>query len=156
MLRERLIDGRDVVGDPLRLDEQLLGLIDRLLKLRQRGVRQARQVLGLVDQHVGLVLQALDRVVDLLQLARRREDVLREVGRIVDDPLGVGGNAGGHERERGDAGGERRAETTSGHGETSWIRVASMSAAQSRPLPRSQAAAKPSRPWVATILAMAA
>ena len=152
MLRERLIDGRDVVGDALRLGEQLLGLLDRLLELRQRRIGQARQVLGLVDQHVGLVLQALDLVVDLLQLARRREDVLREIGRIEDDPLRVGGNAGGHERERGDAGGERRAETTRGHRETSWMRVVSMSAAQSRPLPRSQAAANPSRPWAASDL----
>ncbi len=126
--------------------EQLLGLGDRLFELRQRRIGQARQVPGLVDQHGGLVLQALDLVVDLLQLARRRQDVLREIGRIEDDPLRAGRNTGGRERQNSRRRGERRAKATGGHREISWLRVVSMSAAQSRPLPRSHAAANPSRP----------
>ena len=55
------------------------------------------------------------------------------VGRIEDDPLRVRGHAGGGERQRGDAGGERGAKATAVHEEISWLRV-SMSAAQSRPL----------------------
>ena len=81
----------DVVGDALGLGEQLLGSRDRLLKLDQRGIGQAREVLGLIDEHIGLVLQALNLVVDLLQLARGGEHVLREVRRVVDDPLRAGG-----------------------------------------------------------------
>ena len=54
------------------------------------------------------------------------------------------------------ASGERRAKAMAGHGEISGLGVASMSAAQSRPLPRSHAAANAPRPCVPTISAMAA
>ena len=78
------------------------------------GIRQAREVLGLVDQHLRLVLQALDLVVDLLQLARGGQHVLREVGRVEDDPLRVRRNGRDREREQRDAGGERRREDDGG------------------------------------------
>ena len=61
--------------------EKLLGLADRLLKLCKRGIGQARQVARLIDQRRRLVLQHLDLIVDLLQLARGGQDVLRVVGR---------------------------------------------------------------------------
>ena len=54
----------------------------------ERGVRQAREVLRLVDQHLRLVLQRGDLVVDLLEGAGRREHVLRVVLRIEDDAEG--------------------------------------------------------------------
>ena len=74
--------------------------VDRLLELGQRRIRQARQVLGLVDEHVGLVLQAVNLVVDLLQRARGGEHVLREVAGIVDDQLRAGGDGGGRRASR--------------------------------------------------------
>ena len=84
---------RHAVGDALRLREKLLGLRDLLLELRERGIGQARQVARLIDQGRRLVLQHLDFIVDLLKLARGGQDVLREVGRVEDDPLRVGGNS---------------------------------------------------------------
>lgn len=82
---ERLIDFLDVEGDVLRLIQKLLGTLDRLLKLLNRGVRQARQIASLVDQHLCFVLKLGDLLIDLLQGARRCQDILRVVGRIVDD-----------------------------------------------------------------------
>ena len=104
----------DVVGDALRLGEELLrsALID-CSSCGQRRIGQARQVLRLVDQHGRLVLQALDLVVDLLQLARRGQHVLREVGRVEDDPLRVRRTRSrSRAASSGDAGGERRAKAT--------------------------------------------
>src|SRR6185437_2860819 len=97
---------------------------------RQRRIGQARQVPALVDENGRLVLQALDLVVDLLQLARRRQQVLREVGGIEDDELRAGGGAGGRKRQRRSAGGERRAKSGIGHDGTSGL---NMPAAQSKP-----------------------
>jgi hypothetical protein len=54
---ERLVDLLDVVGDALRLLQELLGALHRLLKLLERGVRQAREVARLVDQHRRFVLK---------------------------------------------------------------------------------------------------
>ena len=71
----------------LRLAQQGLGPRDRRLQLGQRRHRQAREVLRLIHQALRLVGQHLDLIVDLLQLARRRQHVLAEVGGIVDDPL---------------------------------------------------------------------
>ena len=48
-------------------------------------------MLRLVDQHLRLVLQRRDLVVDLLQLARRRQHVLRVVVGIEHDQLRRGG-----------------------------------------------------------------
>ena len=86
-----MIDLLDVEGDVLRLREKLLGALDRLLKLLQRGVRQAREIARLIDQHLRLVLQRGDLVVDLLQRARRGQDILRVVGGVEDDRLRCAG-----------------------------------------------------------------
>ena len=102
-LGEGLVDRADAVGDPLRLGQELLGLGDRLFEAVERGIGQARKIAGLVDQHGGLVLQALDFVVDLLQLARGGQHVLRIVGGIEDDPLRERRLARRGEREYGDA-----------------------------------------------------
>ena len=45
-------------------------------------------------------MQALDLVVDLLQLARRGQHVLGVVGGVEDDPLRLGGRVGEGERRR--------------------------------------------------------
>jgi hypothetical protein len=65
-----------------------LGSLDRLLELLQRGIRQAGEILGLVDQHLRLILQRGDLVVDLLKLTRGRQNVLRIVVGIEHDQLG--------------------------------------------------------------------
>ena len=57
------------------------------LKLLQRRVWQAREIARLVDQHLRLILQRGDLVVDLLQLARRGQDILRVVVGIEHDGL---------------------------------------------------------------------
>ena len=93
---EGLVDLLDIKGDALCLREKLLRALHRLLELLERGVRQACEVAGLVDQHLRFVLEALDLVVDLLQCACRRQHVLHIVGGVVDDPLG-----GGRRREDG-------------------------------------------------------
>ena len=89
-LREGLVDGADAIGDALSLREKLFGLTDRLLELGQGRVGQILKVLRLVHQHPGLVLKALDLIVDLLQRPRCGQDILRVVGRIEDDPLRMG------------------------------------------------------------------
>ena len=58
-----------------------------LLQPLKRGVRQAREVTRLVDQHRRLVLKRCDLIVDLLQRASRGENILHVVRRVVDDPL---------------------------------------------------------------------
>ena len=57
MLLEHPIDVLDVEGDVLRLAEELLGALDVLLNLLERRVRQVRQILGLVDEALRLVLK---------------------------------------------------------------------------------------------------
>ena len=57
--------------------------------------------------------QALDLVVDLLQLARRRQHVLRVVGGVEDDPLRAGWRGG--EGKRGDAGREGQSNAKASH-----------------------------------------
>jgi hypothetical protein len=102
-LGEGLIDRADAVGDPLRLGQELLGLGDGLFEGVERGIGQARKIARLVDQHGGLVLEALDFVVDLLQLTRCSQHALRIVGGIEDDPLCVRRRTRCDEREYGDA-----------------------------------------------------
>jgi len=62
------------------LTEQRLGLCDRRLKLGQPRHRQVGEIARLVDQARRLIGQHLDLVVDLLQLARRRQHNLAETG----------------------------------------------------------------------------
>ena len=64
---EGLVDLLHVVGDALRLAEKLLRLLHGLLQALKRGVRQAREIARLVDQHRRFVLKRGDLVVDLLQ-----------------------------------------------------------------------------------------
>ena len=90
MLLEHPIDVLDVEGDVLRLAEELLGALDVLLNLLERRVRQIRQILGLVDEALRLVLKRADLVIDLLEGPRRRQDVLGVVGRVIDDTAEAG------------------------------------------------------------------
>ncbi|WP_442778299.1 hypothetical protein [Brevundimonas denitrificans] len=46
-----------------------------MLELLERRMRQARQIAGLIDEHLRLVLEALNLVVDLLQRARGGKQV---------------------------------------------------------------------------------
>ena len=73
---ERAVDLLNIVGDVLRLGEELLGALDRRLKLLQRGIRQAREIARLVDQHLRFVLKRRDLIGDLLKLARGGQHVL--------------------------------------------------------------------------------
>ena len=85
--REGAIDLLDVVGDTLGLGEKLLGSLDRLFQLPQRRERQGRQILRLIDQHLRLILQRHDLVVDLLQRASGGQHVLRIVVGIEHNQL---------------------------------------------------------------------
>ena len=89
---EGLVDAGDRVGDALGLGEELLGALDLAGDGRDQRIRQARQVLGLVDQGLCLVLDLLDLVIDLLQFARGGQHVLDVVLRIEHDPLRLGRN----------------------------------------------------------------
>src|SRR6266540_386730 len=84
---EGLIDLVDVVGQALRLVEQLLRACERLLDGLQARIGQARQVLRLIEQHLRLVLQAGDLVVDLLQGAGGLQHVLGVVRGVINDHL---------------------------------------------------------------------
>ncbi|MBL7466392.1 hypothetical protein INQ08_24530, partial [Escherichia coli] len=70
---ERAIDLLDVEGDALRLLQELLRALYRLLKLLKRRVWQARKVAGLIDQHCRFVLKLRDLLVDLLERPRSRQ-----------------------------------------------------------------------------------
>src|SRR5260370_6065601 len=108
----------------------------------------------MVDEGGRLVLEALDLIIDLLQCSRCRQHVLAIIARIENGHLGVRRNTCEGKRESGDADGKHFAEAMNGHREVSSV-VVSISAAQSRPLPRSHAVAKPSAPQVATVSAIA-
>ena len=82
-----MIDLLDVVGDALGLGQKLLGALDRRLQLLQRRIWQVREILRLVDQHLRLILQRGDLVVDLLQRTSGGQHVLRVVVGIEHDDL---------------------------------------------------------------------
>ena len=82
LVLKRLVDLLDVEGDVLRLTQKLLGALDVLLNLLERGIRQAGEIAALVDEHLRLILQAGDLVGDLLQRPRGGQHVLRMVRRI--------------------------------------------------------------------------
>lgn len=48
-------------------------------------MRQAGQIAGLIYQHLRLILQREDLVVDLFERARRRHQVLGMIARIIND-----------------------------------------------------------------------
>ena len=78
------VDLRDLIGDALRIEDQPVDLTQRGLQVAGNGGREAREVLRLVDQHLRLVGELLDLVVDLLQRANGGQQVLAVVGRIED------------------------------------------------------------------------
>jgi len=51
--------------------------------------RQAGQIPGAVDQHLRLISEALDLIVDLIQRPRGGKDILAVVRRIEHDDLGA-------------------------------------------------------------------
>ena len=57
------------------------------MQLPQRRKWQVREILRLIDQHLRLILQRRDLVVDLLQRASGPEHVLRIIVRIEHDDL---------------------------------------------------------------------
>jgi type IV secretory pathway VirB4 component len=92
------LDLLDIIGNALRTGEQLLGLPHLLLERLEHRHRQRLQIARLVDQRGCLVLQLADLVVDLLERARRRQDVLRVVRGIVNDPAELGTGRRGDQR----------------------------------------------------------
>jgi P-type conjugative transfer protein TrbJ len=156
-LGEGALNVGDLVGESLGAGDQLLGLVEGLLKAGERRVGQAREVARLVDQHLRLVLERGDLVVDLVQRAGGGEDVLRVVPRVEDRPLRLGGRDRDGERQAEEGRAEKHgAERAADHGVESSGGSGRSSAAQSRPRRSSQARAKPARPWVARVSAMAA
>src|SRR5690606_3859792 len=183
LLLERLVDLADLEGDVLRLAEKLLRALDVLLELLERAIGQARQIAGLIDEHLRFVLEAGDLVIDLLQRAGGGQHVLGVIARVEDDAAEAElrmGRTCQHGRQRARAG-ERQREGRGpddlgiGHGRSScvgwlssatatadsgrsarFVRLGIRSAAQSTPRSRSQAARKPSLPCSAWMRSMAA
>jgi len=87
---ESALDGADIVGDALGFVQQSLGLLDLVLQGLHERERQAFEISRFVDERVRLVLEHAYLVVDLLERARSGQDVLRVIGRIVDDSAELG------------------------------------------------------------------
>jgi hypothetical protein len=164
---KRPINLVDVVRETLGLIEQLLRSGKRLLDGLLGGIREARKIPRLIEQHLGLVLQARDLVSDLFEGAGRLQDILGVVRGVVDDHLGQARRTGKAERDdRDSAQSQRSKHVTLGHRLTSILAVSAFSgplgsaarrsAAQSSPLRRSQAEANPAGPCSFRISAMAA
>src|SRR5665213_351250 len=149
-----MIDLLHIVGNTLRLVQKLLGALDRGLQLLERRIWQARKIPRLVDQHLRLILQRGDLIVDLLQRASGRKYVLRIIVWIEHHDLRRRWRCCEADCKRGDT--HRRETTDNVHdfspsaGETGM-----MSAAQARPRCFSHAATKPSRPCSPRISAIA-
>ncbi|MNP53582.1 hypothetical protein D3C76_1480690 [compost metagenome] len=79
---ELLIQALHLVGQSARLGEQSLGSGQAGAQLADHVVVQALQMTGLVQQHLGLVLQLANLVVGHLQGAHCGQGVLHQVGRI--------------------------------------------------------------------------
>ena len=73
---EHGIDMADIISNPLGLFQKRLGLSHRLVDLVEHRKRQLGKAARLIDQALGLILQRLDLVLDLLQRARRLQDIL--------------------------------------------------------------------------------
>ena len=78
-MRVRLIHRLHIVSDAVCLFQQALDLRIVPLDIVQHTRRKLLEVLRLIDQHLRLVLQAGDLVLDLLQRARRRQQILAVV-----------------------------------------------------------------------------
>ena len=83
------------------------------MQLLQRRIWQVREILRLIDQHLRLILQRRDLVIDLLQRASGRQHVLRIVVRIEHDDLRQRWRCCEADRER--DGARRREATDSVH-----------------------------------------
>src|SRR5450756_1263784 len=140
-----MIDLLHIVGNTLRLVQKLLGALDRRLQLLERGIWQGRKILRLIDQHLRLILQRGDLVIDLLQRTSGGENILRVVIWIEHHDLRRRRWCCEADCKRGDT--HRRETTDNDHGfSPSAGETGMMSAAQARPLCFSHAATKPSRP----------
>jgi hypothetical protein len=100
----------------LGLGDQALGGGERRAQAVDDVEVQARQIAGLVDQHLRLVLQLIDLVVDLLQRADCRQRVLHKVGGVDERDRRCG--LRGQQRHR-QHGGQGYGKSTGLHGETS-------------------------------------
>ena len=109
---------------------------------------EALQVLGLVHQHLRLVLELLDLVVDLLERMRGGQDVLHEVCRIDHDIADAEqGMGGGRDQPKCGDRSEHKGNHSAAHGISPLVSI--RSAAQWSPHASSQAGAKPSAPAAA-------
>ena len=152
---ERTVDLLDIIGDALSLGEQLLGTLDRLFQLQQRRERQRGQILRLVDQHLRLVLQRHDLVVDLLQGTSGRQYVLRIVIGIEHDQLRGGGFGTDKHSKRNHAGGSETMEAVHLDASNS-ARCGMRSVAQATSRAFSQPGTKLSRPFSAKTCSISA
>ena len=143
-----MVDLLDIVGNALCLIEKLLGTLDRGLQLLQRRIWQAREIFGLVNQHLRLILQRRDLIIDLLQRAGGCQHVLRIIVRVEHNDLRR--RRRWHEADS-ECDQTCRGETTDrGHDfSPSAGRSGMISAAQARPRCFSQALTKPARPCLA-------
>src|SRR5262245_29473158 len=163
---EGLIDLINIIGQVLCFIEELLRASERPVDRLQARIGQARQVLRLIEQHLRLVLQAGDLVVDLLERAGSLQHVLSVIRGVIDDHLRADWRRDGDDWDASDCDQRHLAGPAKAHCVISRAGVvvscgftgslASKSAAQSRPLRRSQAAAKSSWADSAKISAMAA
>jgi hypothetical protein len=83
------IELRDVEVDALRLLHQLVDAPERVAKRLELRKVDALQVPVHAKQHLRLVLELLDLIADLLERARRGQDVLAVVARIEHADLRV-------------------------------------------------------------------
>ncbi len=66
VLLERLLDRLHVIGDAVDLLEQVLGLRECSIDVVEQRCWQAGEMPGLIEQHLGLVPQPRELVIDLL------------------------------------------------------------------------------------------
>ena len=103
---------------PLACFEQILDLRIVPLDVVEHRRWKLFELLCLIDQHLGFVLQAFDLILDLLQGAGGGQQVLAVVRRIEDKHLGAHGLDDGHREddreEWGDHGDMIFAETSQG------------------------------------------
>lgn len=102
---ELVVELVDPEIDRLGAAHQPVDLGKLLLESIELGEVDACQVLALVHQHLRLVLELLDLLVDALEGARGRQDVLRIVARVEYGDLRMGGRCRrNHAHDEGAAG----------------------------------------------------
>ena len=107
-MRVRLIQGLHIVGDAIGLFQQGLDLRIVPLDVVEHRRWKLFELLCLIDQHLRLVLQAFDLVLDLLQGAGGGQQVLAVVRRIEDKHLRAHGRADSHREDDREDWGDRR------------------------------------------------